>query len=99
MGSHGQIAAGWYPDPQNPAQSRYYDGQQWTEHVQAPQYAPPVAPPMPSRFVTKERKDTSHLLHLILTIITAGVWGVLVWLPLTLWHKMGPKKKTVTRAR
>ncbi len=26
--------AGWYPDPSNAAQQRYWDGTQWTEHVQ-----------------------------------------------------------------
>jgi TM2 domain-containing membrane protein YozV len=26
---------GWYADPQNPAQLRWWDGQQWTEQVQA----------------------------------------------------------------
>ncbi|MEU1972866.1 G5 domain-containing protein [Microbacterium sp. NPDC019599] len=24
---------GWFPEPSNPDQSRYWDGQQWTEHV------------------------------------------------------------------
>jgi hypothetical protein len=47
--------------------------------------------------VSKSRKDTSHLLHLVLTILTAGIWGLLVWLPITLWHKVGPRKKTFTR--
>lgn len=26
---------GWYPDPQNPAVMRYWDGTQWTQHTQA----------------------------------------------------------------
>lgn len=25
-------AAGWYPDPEDATQQRYWDGQQWTEH-------------------------------------------------------------------
>jgi uncharacterized RDD family membrane protein YckC len=52
-----QIPAGWYPDPDpdspEPRGRRYWDGQQWTEHVAAPsgasapagQYA--GAPPYP----------------------------------------------------
>jgi len=26
-------APGWYPEPSNPGHSRYWDGQQWTDHV------------------------------------------------------------------
>jgi uncharacterized RDD family membrane protein YckC len=43
-----QIPAGWYPDPDTsnpgaPQGQRYWDGQQWTEHVAAP-VAPPAGP-------------------------------------------------------
>lgn len=31
---------GWYPDPQNPAVMRYWDGTQWTQHTQAGQPVP-----------------------------------------------------------
>jgi len=53
-------------------------------------------PMQPHKAVTKERKRTSHGLHLFLTIITMGVWGILVWLPITLWHKFGPRRKVTT---
>ena len=53
----------------------------------------------PGRSVTKERKRTSHGLHLFLTIITGGLWGLLVWLPLALWHRFGPRRKVVTKHR
>lgn len=56
--------------------------------VQAPAYA-----------ITRQRKNTSHTFHLIMTIITGGMWGIFVWLPLTMWHKMGPKQKVKTRYR
>lgn len=35
---------GWYPDPQNGIQLRYWDGATWTEHA-APHDPPPTAPP------------------------------------------------------
>ena len=31
VGSSDKQRQGWYPDPKNPAQYRYYDGQKWTE--------------------------------------------------------------------
>lgn len=37
--------AGWYQDPEQPAQQRYWDGASWTEHRQP---APPVSTPPPS---------------------------------------------------
>jgi hypothetical protein len=37
--------AGWYPDPEQAGQLRYYDGAAWTEHRSPIQ--PPVAPPTP----------------------------------------------------
>lgn len=53
--------------------------------------------PMPRKAISKERKRTSHGLHLFLTIITFGFWGLFVWWPMVLWHKFGPRKKTVTK--
>lgn len=43
-----QPPANWYPDPQQPAQLRYWDGVQWTSHVApgqtpAPAYGSPAA--------------------------------------------------------
>lgn len=33
--------AGWYPDPGNPAFVRWFDGAQWTNHVQPANTPPP----------------------------------------------------------
>lgn len=51
------------------------------------------------RQVTKTRKDTSHTFHLLMSIFTFSGWFWLVWLPLILWHKFGPRRKVVTRVR
>lgn len=40
--------AGWYPDPSAPNQLRWWDGAQWTTHVQP---TPVAAPPMPAATV------------------------------------------------
>ena len=40
------VPAGWYPDPQNPATARYWDGATWTEHRHQPgQPAPKLRAP------------------------------------------------------
>ena len=41
--------AGWYPDPSNQAQQRYWDGQTWTEHTQSAAQMPPPAVPAQKR--------------------------------------------------
>lgn len=93
-----QTPPGWYP--QGNVQ-RYWDGQQWTDHVSPMQAA--AAPPQvvvqagPGRSVTKTKKSTSHTFHLIMTIITGGIWGVFVWLPIVIWHSIGPKAKSTTK--
>ena len=55
--------ANWYPDPNDPNQLRYWDGQQWTEH-QAPRqpaqqpHQPAVEPVVAPSVVTAERSAT-----------------------------------------
>ncbi|GIG21351.1 hypothetical protein Cch01nite_20750 [Cellulomonas chitinilytica] len=41
------VPPGWYPDPENPTTTRWYDGQAWTEH-RGP--AAPVPTPPPAAF-------------------------------------------------
>jgi hypothetical protein len=52
-----------------------------------------------TRYVSKQRQSTSHTFHLIMTLLTCGLWGLLVWLPIIVWHKLGPRRRTVTRER
>lgn len=72
-----QPAAGWYND--DAGVLRYWDGFQWTPHVAPPQpYA--VAPAAP-QVVVNQRKayKTSHGFHLIMSLITFGLW-LPIWL-------------------
>ena len=76
--------AGWYPDSGS-GRTRWWDGAKWTE-----QYAPPQAPvaasPAPVQVVTvvgAREKRVNHALHLILTILTAGLW-LPVWIILAI---------------
>ena len=50
--------AGWFPDPENPGQQRYFDGTQWTEHrspsAVMPQ-SPATAVPAPAAMTVEQR--------------------------------------------
>src|SRR3954452_4038806 len=76
---------GWYPDPRGGslAQLRWFDGSAWTDHVGAS----PLQPASPLQYqtvvvpsgaaassVVVVRSGPNHVLHLILTILTAGLW-------------------------
>jgi hypothetical protein len=52
----------------------------------------------PVRTVTLTRVPTRHGLHLLLSVLTLGAW-VPVWAVLTVWHKIGPRARAVTRSR
>ena len=53
----------------------------------------------PSSSVHYEKQPMAHTAHLIMTILTAGLWGVLVWLPLSLIHGASRGRKVTTRYR
>lgn len=66
--------------------------------VRLPPALPPVAPYPDARQVlieTKTPKDTSHLFHLLMTLMTGGLW-MIVWFFMTVWHKAGPRRTSVT---
>lgn len=58
----GTAAAGWYPDPQNPGQQRYWDGNAWAAAAAPP--APGVAP------VAGPRTSTNAIVGLVLAIVS-----------------------------
>jgi hypothetical protein len=92
---------GWYPDPAGRPALRWYDGQQWTAHLQA---APmPAAVPMhyyggggsgsAAVAVAVTSSGPSHLLHLVLTILTLGLW-LPVWILIAIFSR--PKTTVAT---
>ena len=77
----GGTSPGWYPDPQNEAQQRYWDGAAWTENV-AP-LAPVVQPP-PQQYIPppppKSSKGCIIALVIVLVLLVLAVGGVFVGL-------------------
>lgn len=78
------VPAGWFDDPDSPGVLRWWDGSAWSEHR-----APKVSPaPVQQVVVAGYRKSykTSHGFHLIMTIFTAGLWAIFVWLPVGIYN-------------
>lgn len=63
----------------------------------------PVQPWAPAhqahRQVTKDRRETRHGLHLLLTLCTFGVWAVTGWPIAWAWNRFGPRRTTITTYR
>jgi Protein of unknown function (DUF2510) len=97
--SNSVTPAGWYPVQGG---QRWWDGHEWTEHFMPD---PPTPAPVvvqsagqPHRMVTYQPVRTSHTFHLIMSLLTCGLWAVFVWGPMTLINAMR-RKRVVTRIR
>lgn len=67
---------GWYPDPTGQPGQRYHDGRRWTEHFTP---TPPPAPTQAVAVAVSHGGGASHGLHLVLTLLTCGMW-LPVWI-------------------
>ena len=77
-------AGGWHPDPNGLPAQRYFDGTAWAENL-----APlPVAAP-----VGGGRTGPNNLLHLVLTLLTGGLW-LPVWIVLAMRDALKGKGTT-----
>lgn len=67
--------ASWYPDPSgDPSVMRWWDGKQWTVNVM-----PRVNYAAPTMYQPIRKKPTNHILHLLLSVFTFGLW-IPVWI-------------------
>ena len=60
--------AGWYPDPSNQTQQRYWDGKSWSEHTQPAAQMPPPAVP-----AKKQKSAFRTVLTVLGVILVIGV--------------------------
>jgi hypothetical protein len=93
----GETPPAWYTVPDG--RVMWWDGNTWGQVApQAPQQQIIVQTgQMPNRMVTYSRNKTSHTFHLIMTILTGGLWAVFVWGPMILWNSLGPRSRSVTK--
>ena len=88
---------GWFPDPHGQPGQRYFDGQRWTEHFTPP--PPPALPvpvvvnnniatPAPSVAVAVSGGGTNHALHLVLTVLSCGMW-LPIWILVAIFGSFG----------
>ena len=97
--------AGWYPNPSNAAQLRYWDGSEWTDHTSQAQAVQPavVLDPYSRMFnvaqLSEEQRHaySQHQLQefptwavIALSIVTLGIFGVV-------YHGMKHSKLPVVR--
>jgi hypothetical protein len=92
--SIGLPAAGWYPDPENPSRSRYWNGTAWTSwHRRGPGTPPP--PPQYRPLATLARVVIVLLAaYFMLTAIGVGS----DWLELELINRVAEDQAAVTQA-
>ncbi|MDQ6797059.1 MAG: DUF4328 domain-containing protein [Actinomycetota bacterium] len=77
--SGGGAPAGWYPDPWQPSQRRWWDGTAWTGYVAPP--TAPVAAAVPPHLDDQERRGTRARVALLVAVPFLVVdQAALVWM-------------------
>lgn len=89
-----------YSDPNHPLYGQkphLYGDPYKVPYQQYPPYAPGFPQQFPQKTVWKERKQTSHTFHLLMSVLTCGLWALFVWGPMAAWNAWGPKHKRTQR--
>lgn len=68
--------AGWYPDPMNPAQLRYWNGAYWTEQTAAA--PPPGEPATPAPAGGADKKPNTTAIGCLGVIVLAVLAGIAI---------------------
>lgn len=65
--------AGWFQDPQSPAQMRYWDGAAWTAHVAPAHGAPAYGAPAPGQTAAQRRGLSAGVIIAIVAAVLAPI--------------------------
>jgi hypothetical protein len=86
----GITPAGWYTV--GDGRELWWDGYAWV--VVPPQSTGamvPVGQPLPAQGVTRSPVETNHVLHLLLTLVTCGLW-IPVWILVAIVNAFSEKR-------
>lgn len=86
-------APGWYPAPDGKPYERWWAGTAWGDQTR-----PLHLVQMPSSTVTYQPVATSHTFHLLMSLLTCGLWAIFVWFPVTIINSLS-RRKVITRVR
>lgn len=82
MGNQPNTAAGWYPDPQDDASIRYWDGAHWTPYEHPPDARPPFSSadrtPAAARVLGRRSWRTTWWVTVPVTIAAVGLFGIVI---------------------
>ncbi len=67
-------SAGWFPDPQDPSQQRYWNGSEWTEHRAPAAYPPAIYPSGVTPIPPNSGGATTALVLGILSLLFFGLF-------------------------
>jgi hypothetical protein len=71
----------------SPGSRHYYDGQRWTQHF-VPTPPPSASAPPSVAVAVSTGGGTNHALHLILTLLTCGLW-LPIWILVAIFDTRG----------
>ena len=78
--------AGWHPDPEDPSQLRYWDGNAWTEHRS------PAGPGVPGGYASAPQSSGKATTALVLGVVSLVACGIFTGIPAMILGKQAARE-------